>query len=197
MISLKKLNIILIFIATFSGSAYAKQTIVFVRHGEKPANGSGQLTCKGLNRALALPDVLIPRYGKPDSIFSSAPKENKIGSSLRPLTTITPTAIRLSLPINLNYHATDISGLTGALLSDDNKGSLSFVSWEHKNLVAAAKEIVEKEGGDPSIIPKWPGNDFDSIYVITLNRDVTPPLVTFIHEKEALNAVSEDCPSYK
>ncbi|WP_337039888.1 histidine phosphatase family protein [Serratia marcescens] len=193
MFSLKKTGIILILLATFSGSVYAKQTIVFVRHGEKPANGSGQLTCKGLNRALALPDVLISRYGKPDAIFASAPKENKLGSSLRPLTTITPTAIRLSLPINLNYHATDVSGLSTALLSEDNKDSLSFVSWEHKNLVIAAKEIVKKEGGDPNVIPEWQGSDFDSIYVLTINRDMIPPQVTFIHEKEGLNAISDVC----
>lgn len=197
MFSLKKTGVMLIFLATFGGSVYAKQTIVFVRHGEKPENGSGQLTCKGLNRALALPDILISRYGRPNAIFASAPKENKLGSSLRPLTTITPTAIRLSMPINLNYHATDISGLSNALLSKGNKDSLSFVSWEHKNLVVAAKEIVKKEGGDPNVIPEWPGSDFDSIYVLTLNRDVTPPQVTFIHEKEGLNAAPEACPSQK
>ncbi|HBC7421398.1 TPA: histidine phosphatase family protein [Serratia marcescens] len=192
-----KLSIVLMLISTFSSSIYAKQTIVFVRHGEKPVNNSGQLTCKGLNRALALPDILISRYGKPDNIFASAPKEDKPGSSLRPLSTIIPTAIRLSKPINLNYHATDISGITRALLHEDNKNSLSVVSWEHKNLVTAAKAIVEKEGGDPSIIPEWPGDDFDSIYVLTLNRDVTPAKVTFIHEKEGLNAISENCPSPK
>ncbi len=33
------------------------ETLVFVRHGEKPAQGYGQLNCQGLNRALALPAV--------------------------------------------------------------------------------------------------------------------------------------------
>jgi hypothetical protein len=28
------------------------KTIVFVRHGEKPQGGFGQLNCQGLNRAL-------------------------------------------------------------------------------------------------------------------------------------------------
>jgi hypothetical protein len=32
----------------------AAETIVFVRHGEKPQDGFGQLNCQGLNRALAL-----------------------------------------------------------------------------------------------------------------------------------------------
>ena len=47
-------------------TAHAQQTIVFFRHGEKPSAGLGQLTCQGLNRALALPDVLIGKFGKPD-----------------------------------------------------------------------------------------------------------------------------------
>ena len=47
------------------GYAHAQETIVAIRHAEKPPTSLGQLTCKGLNRALALPKVLIPRYGKP------------------------------------------------------------------------------------------------------------------------------------
>jgi hypothetical protein len=31
------------------------ETIIFIRHGEKPLSGLGQITCQGLNRALALP----------------------------------------------------------------------------------------------------------------------------------------------
>jgi len=31
------------------------ETIVFLRHGEKPQRGLGQSTCQGLNRVLALP----------------------------------------------------------------------------------------------------------------------------------------------
>ena len=37
----------------------AGETIVLLRHGEKPPTGLGQLTCKGLNRALALPSLLM------------------------------------------------------------------------------------------------------------------------------------------
>jgi hypothetical protein len=50
------------------------ETIVLIRHGEKPDSGLGQLTCKGLNRALALPALLIGRYGKP------VPRQNVIGT---------------------------------------------------------------------------------------------------------------------
>ena len=38
------------------------ETIVAIRHGEKPPNGLGNLNCRGLNRALALPNVLLSMY---------------------------------------------------------------------------------------------------------------------------------------
>ncbi len=52
------------------------ETIVFVRHGEKPAAGLGQLDCQGLNRALALPPV-IAAFGKVDAIFAPNPSQQK------------------------------------------------------------------------------------------------------------------------
>jgi hypothetical protein len=57
------LAVVMMMLAT--ASARAQQTIVFIRHGEKPSGGYGQITCQGLNRALALPDVLLAKYGKP------------------------------------------------------------------------------------------------------------------------------------
>ena len=52
----------------------ADTTVIFLRHGEKPPVPTGQLTCKGFNRALALPSVLLDRFGVPDAIYASAPK---------------------------------------------------------------------------------------------------------------------------
>ncbi|WP_323085968.1 histidine phosphatase family protein [Providencia alcalifaciens] len=178
----------------FNSMAYSTQTIVFVRHGEKPNNDSGQLTCKGLNRALALPDVLISQFGKPDALFASAPKQNKLGSSLRAVQTITPTAIRESLPINQNYHAKETKELQKALLSSEYANSVIFITWEHDNLVKAAKGIMKSEGGDPGEIPKWQGSDFDSIYVLRTNRDNGSKTITFEHMQQGLNGVSEQCP---
>src|SRR5262245_11611330 len=53
--------------------AHADETIVFMRHGEKPSGGLGQLTCQGLNRALALPSVLIGKFGRPDFVYAPNP----------------------------------------------------------------------------------------------------------------------------
>lgn len=174
----------------FSQSALAQETLIFVRHGEKPANDSGQLTCKGLNRALALPDVLLDRYGKPDFIFAAGPKENKTGSSLRALSTIMPTAVRVGLPIGIQFHADDIAGLQQELLSDKYQNSRIFIVWEHKNLDKAVKNIVAARGGDASLVPEWPGSDFDSIFVVTLDQDK----VSFRQEREGLTQLAESCP---
>src|SRR5271165_6976951 len=51
------------------------ETIVAIRHGEKPPEGLGNLSCRGLNRALALPNVLLSKYGKPEFIFAPNPTE--------------------------------------------------------------------------------------------------------------------------
>ncbi|HGM5287045.1 TPA: histidine phosphatase family protein [Serratia liquefaciens] len=173
-----------------SQSALAQETLIFVRHGEKPANDSGQLTCKGLNRALALPDVLLDRYGKPDFIFAAGPKENKTGSSLRALSTIMPTAVRVGLPIGIQFHADDIAGLQQELLSDKYQNSRIFIAWEHKNLDEAVKNIVAARGGDASLVPEWPGSDFDSIFVVTLDQGK----VSFRQEREGLTQLAESCP---
>src|SRR5208282_6311514 len=89
------------------GSAAAQgsgtETIVFVRHGEKPGNGLGQLDCRGLNRALALPAVLARLFGTPAAIFAPNPADQITDHGerydyVRPLATIEPTAISFGLP---------------------------------------------------------------------------------------------------
>jgi hypothetical protein len=86
----------------FINCSHAQETIVAIRHAEKPASSLGQLTCKGLNRALALPKVLIPRYGKPARIDAPEPgaRIGRLGhlsySYVRPLMTIEPIAIQLA-----------------------------------------------------------------------------------------------------
>jgi hypothetical protein len=82
----------------------ALETIVFIRHGEKPADDKGQLTCQGLNRALALPKVLLGKFGRPDFIFAPLTAPGVFFGHtycyLRPLMTIEPTAITAGLPVN-------------------------------------------------------------------------------------------------
>ncbi|QPN88258.1 histidine phosphatase family protein [Proteus vulgaris] len=182
-----------VFILGFSHMAYSEQTLVFIRHGEKPDNESGQLTCKGLNRSLALPDVLINQFGKPDALFAAAPKQSKLGHSLRSLQTLSPLAIKMSLPIHLNYHAKEIKKLCEDLLSQQYENSVIFIAWEHDNLVKVARDIMKKEGGDPKLIPKWKSSDFDSIYILKIIREGDKKSVIFEQRQQGLNGVSPIC----
>ena len=83
----------------------AVETIVLVRHGEKPDKGLGQLDCQGLNRALALPPVIAKTFGRPSAIFAPDPSRQKQDDGVsydyvRPPATIEPTAIFFGLPVN-------------------------------------------------------------------------------------------------
>ena|SRR5438445_9570671 len=60
-------------IAQTGGSGIASETLILLRHGEKPAARLGQLTCQGLNRALALPAILNARFGRADTIIAPDP----------------------------------------------------------------------------------------------------------------------------
>jgi hypothetical protein len=111
--------------------AGADTTIVIVRHGEKPAQGLGQLTCQGLNRSLALAPLLLSRYGKPVAIYAPNPallkKDNGIPYAyVRPLATIEPLAIQAGLPVNIEWGMTDIEPLAAQILSSPSE---HVVAW--------------------------------------------------------------------
>ncbi|MGC2163964.1 MAG: hypothetical protein WA634_18830 [Silvibacterium sp.] len=176
------------------------ETIVMIRHGEKPAEGLGQLTCKGLNRSLALPDVLLRRFGKPDYVFAPDPADQVSDdggtfSYVRPLATIEPTAIRAGLPVNTQIGYTQIGQLQNTLTQPQYAHALIFVAWEHGELHDFAQQFLKSYGDDPSIIPPWSGHDYDTIYVFQLGeRDGTPHL-SFRLEQEGLNdSLSNACP---
>ncbi|MNP21637.1 hypothetical protein D3C76_1142640 [compost metagenome] len=101
-----------------------------------------------------------------------------------------PTAVRVGLPIGIQFHADDIAGLQQELLSDKYQNSRIFIAWEHKNLDKAVKNIVAARGGDANLVPEWPGSDFDSIFVVTLDQGK----VSFRQEREGLTQLAESCP---
>src|SRR5215469_2678944 len=139
------------------------ETIVFLRHGEKPPGGLGQLTCQGLNRALALPSVLISKFGKADYIFAPDPQGKVMEGGLRrfdyirPLATIEPTAIRLGLPVCTDFGYKDIVGLQHELTKQQYHKALIFVAWEHYELARMVKNFVGAFGGNPAEVPEWGG----------------------------------------
>ena len=176
--------------------ASADVKLVMFRHGEKPAGGFGQLSCQGLNRALALPDVLLAAYGKPALLFAPNPGVTKPDNGvsynyLRPLATIEPTAVRLGLPVDTSWAWNDIAHLQDELLKPSHDGQTLFVAWEHHELERLARSILAKHGGDPGIVGKWHDGDFDTVYVLTVRSDGKATLKL---EKEGLDNRSTACP---
>ena len=174
------------------------ETLVFLRHGEKPSGGYGQLTCQGLQRALALPSVLTNRYGPPQYIFAPNPLP-KIGDSagsfdyVRPLATIEPTAIALGLPVNADFGYADIGNLQTTLTSAAFASSTIFITWEHLKLQELVQNIMNAYQSGVTV-PAWVSGDYDSLYVVRLTRSGSTTTAQFEHDYEGLNGLPTSCP---
>jgi len=181
------------------------ETIVCIRHGEKPPNGLGQLTCRGLNRALALPKVLLGKYGSPQFVFAPNPtqkadvKEKVKGAYyyVRPLITIEPTAIRCGLPVNTQFGFREIKGLENELAQPSYQSATIFVAWEHGLLDDFVREMVKRYGEDPKQVPPWPSKDFDSIFLLKITRSEGRTSIVFTIDHEDLDNLSDECPIQK
>jgi hypothetical protein len=174
------------------------ETIVFLRHGEKPRHGLGQLTPQGLNRSLALATLLPKKFGKPDYIFAPDPIQKVDGNPgyfyVRPLATIEPTAIALEMPVQTPFGQKEIAKLNEELTKPKYGQSTIFVAWEHGMEDVAVKNLVKQFGGDAATVPAWAGNDYDSLFVIKIERKNGRAEITFTHDHEGLDNLSTAMP---
>src|SRR5580692_4946703 len=183
--------------------ATAVETIVFLRHGEKPEKEIGQLNCQGLNRALALPRILTSKFGKPDYIFAPASSRmsNIVGgvgyNYLRPLATIEPTAIELGMPVDTDFAYTDIDGLRSELTGEKYQNALIFIAWDHHELENVVKQLVSEFHGNPDEVPHWKGKDFDSLYIVRITSHDATKSIAFTLDQEGISNLSPDCPDAK
>jgi len=179
------------------------QTLVFLRHGEKPDGGLGQLNCQGLNRAIDLSTLLPEKFGKADYVFAANPTRNveegefdNSYSYIRPLMTISPSAIKLGLPVNINFSANDTSDLADELLHDKYHNSVIYTAWSHGYL----PELINKVAGDATgkkttITEDWESSDYDSLYVLTLTwHNGKAKLQSHVY-KQGLDNGAETCPT--
>ena len=190
--------IAILLLAVASGEARADQTIVFFRHGEKPSGGYGQLTCQGLNRALALPLVLTGKFGTPDVLYAPSPAVKVTDTAgsfyyVRPLATIEPLAIKLGMPVNTKYGYNAISTLQTALISTGYADAMVFVAWEHLQLQKLVQNIMTTYGGGVKV-PAWGSTDYDSLYVVKVNYSGSTPTAQFYRDVEGLNGQPTACP---
>jgi hypothetical protein len=182
--------------AVLAVPALADETIVIIRHGEKPARGLGQLSCRGLNRALALPDVLLARYGRPTAIFAPNPAAKKADKGtlyayIRPLATIEPLAIRVGEPVNIDWGMSEVSALAKYLLA--RQQGTYVVAWEHHYGEKLARLLLAAPNGGGAV-PVWNNSDFDSIYVIRITVSAGGARqATFARERQGLNGLPQAC----
>jgi hypothetical protein len=177
----------------------AEQKIIFIRHAEKPIQGLGLINCQGLNRSLALPAVLMEKFGKPDFVFASDPHEKKpdgdqLYNYVRPLLTVAPTAVQAGLPINTSFGFEDIKSLQQELATPRYQNAVVLVAWEHKKLEDMVKAMLRDMGGQPGAVPHWKGSDFDSIYVVTVQRNEGKTVASFRREQQQLDGQAAACP---
>jgi len=188
----------LLLLTLICGDARADQTIVFLRHGEKPSGGYGQLTCQGFNRALALPPVLTGKFGTPHVLYAPSPAvkvTDPAGSFyyVRPLATIEPLAIALGMPVNTKYGYNAIASLQTALISTGYANATIFVAWEHEMLQKLVQNIMNSYGGGVKV-PAWASTDYDSLYVVKVTYAGSAINAQFYRDAEGLNGQPTACP---
>ncbi|HTO06805.1 MAG TPA: histidine phosphatase family protein [Myxococcota bacterium] len=181
--------------------ASAQERIVLLRHGEKPAQGLGQLTCKGLNRALLLPAFLAQEFPRPDYIFAPDPSvkacelhgDGQCYDYVRPLVTIDPTAIRLGMPVDTQIAYNDIGRLADTLLGERYRKSTVLVAWEHLNIVHFS-ELVLRRLGSSAAVPDWSNGDYDTIFELLVGANEPRTVQLKVHT-EKLGELSDSCPT--
>lgn len=198
---LKPLGAALALVLAISGPVHADapERIVFVRHGEKPPLGLGQLDCQGLNRALALPPVIAALIGRPAAIFAPDPAAQKRDGGIaydyvRPLATVEPTAIALGLPVHADLAVDDIVGLQQALEQPAYRQASILVGWEHHLIDEAVRRMVAAHGGPAGDVPNWRDDDYDSIYLVRLAWTGGGATARFEVAHEGLNGQPTACP---
>ncbi|MBT2370585.1 histidine phosphatase family protein [Pseudomonas fluorescens] len=179
------------------------QTLVFLRHGEKPAGGLGQLNCQGLNRAMNLATVLPEKFGKANYVFAANPtrnvEEGELDNSysyIRPLMTISPSAIKLGLPVNIEYSANDTSALADELVEDKYHNSIIYTAWSHGYLPELINKVASEAVGEKHTITEdWSGSDFDTLYVLTLTWHNGKATLLSRNYKQGLDNGEQTCPA--
>jgi hypothetical protein len=179
------------------------QTLVFMRHAEKPSMGLGQLNCQGLNRAIDLSELLPRQFGKANFIFAANPSrhvEEGDGdlsySYLRPLMTVGPSAIKLGLPVNIDFGANDTSSLADELMRDKYHDATIYTAWSHGYLPELINKVAEEASGKKvKLLDDWTGDDFDSVLVLTLKWTDGKATLEYENYKQGLNDGAEGCPT--
>ncbi len=174
-----RIALIVFFFLSYTVFSFA-QTVVIIRHGEKPLKGKN-LNCQGLNRSLKLPAVLYSKFGIPGSIYVPSLDNNVSTGHARMFQTVIPLAAKYNLTINSRYAETDSATLAKEI---KRKKGVVLVVWQHSAIPSIVRAL-----GVQGFDMHWDDNDYDSIWIIRFQNGIAK--ITF--DKEGL-VPSTSCP---
>lgn len=159
--------------------------VIIIRHGEKN-HLNGQLLPKGQSRAGALmaylteldPSSTNPPlflYGPPAVIFASRPADHSDDQTIRCIQTVTPTALKLKLPVHSPFGPLQEQELADYILNDPRYDGKSVLICWHHTLIAT---LIEAFGYLPpaGILPHYP-NRYDLVWLLPFPAPQTPVIV--------------------
>jgi len=159
----------------------ANNTVLIIRHSEKPESGSG-LTEMGEARAR-----LYAKYFQPfqeggltvpvDSLYAGADSEK----SHRPRLTLEPLSKATGLSIHLKFGTKDSESLVYELKTEPH-GQHPLIAWRHGDMPA----LLTAFGASPEkLLPngQWPDDVFDWVVVLTMGPDGQLSSAKLIHEQ--------------
>ena len=158
----------------------AGDTILIIRHAEKPATGSG-LTPQGEARAHAYIQYFEPFKEqtlalKVDALYSGADSDN----SLRPRLTLEPLSNATGLPIHSTVNTKHPEELVAQLKSEPHPHT-PLIAWRHGQIPA----LLRAFGASPEkLLPNaiWPDDVFDNVIVLTFDQAGQLTSQKLIHE---------------
>ena len=173
-------------------AAAANSTVLVIRHGEKTFGG-GCLSIQGQERANNMHNVFDGKtLEKPAAIFAN--KYFDQTNCERCWLTIQSIAQSYDLPVHFdNGYPKALGGNAAAAKAITNvsrTAGVVLVSWEHINI----QFLVEAMGVPRSKVPYWPGDDYDTVYVLTL--DDGGKLAAFHVSAQNYKPKSTTCPPH-
>lgn len=157
---------IFLFLFLFSLTAQATPSqIIILRHAEKPAKKSEELSEKGFQRAAALPKVFQSRSdllqnGLPVAFFASG--YVKGDTSKRAEQTIRPASLATKRPLITRFRKGQEDEIAEEILTNPNfDGKTVVICWTHSVLPELAHALGAR--GAPE---DWDGQVFDRFWIL-------------------------------
>lgn len=167
-------------LAQTSKNSLANNTVLIVRHAEKPETGTG-LRARGEARAALYVHYFEPFHEdgmsvKVDCLYAGADSQK----SFRPRLTLEPLAKATGMPLHDQIGTKEPERLVHELETTEH-GAHPLVSWRHGEIPA----LLTAFGAAPEkLLPggKWPDEVFDWVIVLKMGSDGKLTDAKLVHE---------------